>query len=260
MTPRTFSLSADPCLADHALEGTPVVPFALIACELLAATGGNALADLEIREALLLRRGREKPVTMTHEADGSLLLLDAAGRILAAARAHPAADMNALPPLPPPPAGGARPGEAAYGPLFFHGPAFRADWRDLSVGPDRLAATLRADPDRAPFARYPWNRARPVLALDLAAQAAGMLLIAARGIYALPAGCARLALAAPGPGPFSVAARLDGDDTLEVAMDDAGRRPFLRLEGFRFRPLPRPLSADAAAFRDRFLAPGRETP
>lgn len=262
MRERRFALEADPCLADHALEGTPVVPFALLAAELLADAPGAALAGAEILLPVLLRKGRAREMRVARDPDGASRLEDAAGRTHV--RARLVAPGHFFPENENISGAGrdaADPGFAAYGPVLFHGPAFRADWRALAVRGGTLSARLHdADPARPPFRAYPWNAERPALLLDLAAQAAGLLLLAREGVYALPARCELLAARAPGAGPYSVLARLAASGEVDVTVADASGAACVLLRRLAFEVLRRPLTPEAQAFRARHLHEGGARP
>lgn len=266
MTARTFSLASDPCLADHAVEGTPLVPFALAAGELLAAAGAAALDGFAIELPLMLRRGRDKAVSVVHSG-GEVALTDAGGVVHARGRVVGA---------PAPPAspgascgqrecpyralaggqtvgiaprhaaclsGGSLVGRGLYGTLFFHGPSFQVDWsvRAAHAG-GLLACLIGADPSAPAFSRYCWNASFPALLADLALQAGALHYALTEHRFGLPEACERVAGFGGGPGPHTVRVTCR-DGVRDLVVTDGTGRAELVFAGLRLRPVERPIPA-----------------
>lgn len=273
MTGRTFSLAADPCLADHALDGTPLVPFALAVGELLGAAQATALDAFAIELPLFLRRNRDKVVSVIHDGE-SVALADGNGvvhaRALAAGAPAPPASTGpsctrrecpyrlAAPDATRGPrssgvgcaSGGMALGRRLYESVFFHGPSFQVDWALRAVHPRGLAACLSdVHPEGTVFARYPWNLAFPVLLADLALQAAGLHFALAEDRFGVPEACDRVAGFGTGPGPHTVRVSLR-ENVRDLIVCDDGGQPELVLTGLRFRPVERPLPATVLALLD----------
>ncbi|NLI76365.1 MAG: hypothetical protein GX442_07985 [Candidatus Riflebacteria bacterium] len=198
MGKRLFSLATDPYLADHQLEGTPFVPFVVLAESLLelvtdgvtpVADGG--LADLRLEAPLMLRKGREREVEYARTPT-RFEARDGAGRPLFSATAATGRHSLAGPPpraTTPPVL--AWPRRNLYPAILRHGPTFQADLQVWRFSPaEAVFAWTGIAPRPASLACLGPDRAAACVLGDLALQAAGLTLLGRGGGYTLPWGAA----------------------------------------------------------------------
>ncbi len=262
---RRFSLADTPELADHVIDGRPVLPAAWPLAWMLAAAEARglevgAVEDFRVLKGVILEDGESAPLTLSlSELDGAwqASVADAAGE--EPANAHYRARL-----IPGSPQAGARsgrlettaPGESqgidaqAYleGPIAY-GPAFRGVLAVERLDGEgvRLAVRLPASP--AEGARNP-------LAYDIATHALLVWLQAERGAGCLPSRVARIVWqAGPAEGALTVEARIRSLDAerlvADLALFDGDGAALLRIEGFEGVVVDRehPLFQRAAARR-----------
>ncbi len=270
---RALSLETDPWLADHAIEGTAVLP-GVIGLELMTAAAAAASPGLppvgarHVRFHKPVKLHRDEPVTAlltaqpidAHEVRCALVT----ERVLRTGRTQRTEHFEAIVVLGEVMTDDSLPSgffpddpmsfEAIYA-RFFHGPRFRVLDQVVGVATDGLVALAHADSERIAHGLH----AAP-LALEAAFQAAGLHRMVTHAQLALPAGLDEVrVLAAPGP---------DDELTLMVHHDgvsydvdvDGPRGPVLRLRGFTLvdlgpvppeHALPEPEGGRPSSFPDR---------
>ncbi|SNR54206.1 polyketide-type polyunsaturated fatty acid synthase PfaA [Tistlia consotensis] len=260
---RRFGLAGTPLLAEHVIDGRPVVPAAWPLAWMLAEAEARGfpvatVEDFRVLGGLALDGGETQPLTLRlEEADGGL-----AARILAAGRTGAetpcyAARLvaGARPPCPlafEPMQDGAEAGDpAAYldGPIDY-GPSFRGVARVLRL--DEEAATisviLPAEPREGPRNPLAYDLATHVLLVWLQARHQAGCLPSRVGRIVWPAGPAAA-------GPLTAQARIRSLDeerlVADLALFDAAGAPLLWLTGFEAVVVGRdhPLSLRTAARR-----------
>lgn len=213
----TLSVETHPFLADHAIEGTPVLPMAS-AADLLALTAlppgaplPFELLDLRLYQGVAVR----EPLLIELSARGEKATLRQGERRALAwtARIRPCAE---APTLPPPTQGGEAPSVSLrefYGGLTFHGPLLQGITAVEGLGPDFVRGRVHTgsperwqpDTNRGHFTVDP-------LALDSAMQLSALVAWIRYRRAGTPMGITRLVQLAPLP---------DGELTAEVWTGEA---------------------------------------
>jgi hypothetical protein len=257
---RVLGLAEHPVLADHVLDGRPVLPLALVLEWLahgalhhnpgLAFHGCN---DLRVLHGVILdggppptvRVGAGKvtrqdglfvtPVELRSARPGGREVLHARAEVLLATSLPPVPPPNPLPELRPYPRGPAE----IYQDVLFHGPELRAIEQVEGASEQGIVATVRTAPPPASWVRQPLRQrwVTDPLVLDAAFQ---LLIVWAQqrhGAVGLPCHVARyrqFRRSFPA-GPVRVAARVTRDSALHALADidllDGAGTVIGRLEG-----------------------------
>ena len=190
-----FSIADLPCLADHQLEGTPFVPMAVLIDQLARTLNAtNALAEIEIKMPVMLRKSRAKTL-FCHKHGRNASLLDGSGNVYATLEGitNISTDSPAALPQHLPASAFNLDREQIYPALMFHGPTFQADFKFYEFNAQTALVELSGfDTESASLGRCRYGQQIPVVITDLALQIIGLHLMAFSGIYALPATCANM--------------------------------------------------------------------
>ncbi|QNJ43592.1 SDR family NAD(P)-dependent oxidoreductase [Streptomyces buecherae] len=260
-------------LADHRVDGTPVLPGAAVV-EMARAAGelsagqpvtevsevvwARPVIDQRVEVALFPTAGTEAGFEV-HDGHGTVC---ASGQLgfepvtppppldLAALRARCATRLGHADLYPEQGTSADEPGSGV-----FYGPAFRT-LRELAYGPTDALATLELDTDRPGFALHPalldgaWQAIRPFLATD--------------GAVYLPFAVDRLRCFAPLPSPAHAHVRPAGADApgsraFDVTITDAHGAVAAEVTGFTVRAVGRPEAPEPVFLTQRWQeAPARQ--
>jgi acyl transferase domain-containing protein/NADPH:quinone reductase-like Zn-dependent oxidoreductase/acyl carrier protein len=260
----TLDPRTQPWLADHAVDGAPVLPAAaMVELALAAATetlgdGPLELTDFDIARALQLSPGGRAELRTGYDAADGVARIESRGHLRDEGwSGHAAGTVRRAAGAPPAAGPTAAPAETADAALYdglaamglAYGPAFR---RAGAVSVDGAAARARLT---APAAGEGWlldptalDAAFHLVAALLAARGRG----AETGVTYLPARIARLTLHAPGAVAASAEARLTrtGARSVEarLTLRDASGRAVATVEGARFAALRLGRGADPAGW------------
>lgn len=269
----SFTLARDPYLADHQLDGTPFVPLAVLAEELLVrlphppdgavSVGSDSvvgLDDLVLKAPLMLRRGRDKEVGFSSSGREGRFM-DSLGESLVEARSVGATVSHASSRA----VQAGSPGNLSTGPeiflsrnilypgLFFHGSTFQGDFSFRRHG-DETTIGRWSGVEYAPatLKRFPEPIATAIVIADLCLQAAGLHAIVRGKAWVTPWTCRvyrRRASLFPGARSFGVRVSRSGEGYLVTAFSADGCE-LLRWQGLELRESGVPLTARARAIID----------
>lgn len=248
-----YRLEENPWLDDHRVEGTPFVPLAVLAAELIHRAGpGMSLCGVSIDLPVMLRKNR--PVDLEWRRNGDELALATPGgdnritsRLVKAtpfeAPSHRDLRSRSLLFVR----------EELYPDLFFHGPAFQGDFDLETLDTGNLSA--RASEFQPAVTHPAWENWKPrppagrldPVMLDLGIQLAALLAMHQTGRPVLPMGFDRLDAAAEALITDRLRLRVIHQPGFgyDVAAADFAGRPAYRLLGLHFQPLQRELTVNA---------------
>jgi hypothetical protein len=263
----TLDTTVQPFLFDHQIEGTPLLPgvmgteaFAELASILCP---GHAVAAVEDEEFLLpFKFFRRQPATLhlsatAHPAGAGELLVNAVLRSIvqpkpelpvqerlhfrARVRMSRQAPSRPLTVFEPPPLEGLSIGADTIYRVYFHGPAYRVIECAGVAGATAIALmTAGLPPDTRPDSAESLTAPR---LLELCFQAAGLWLLTAKQVMALPAGLRRVTLYRhPEPSSakrlYAVVSAVDEGAEFDARVVDEDGNVYLEALGYRTVFLP----------------------
>jgi hypothetical protein len=250
----TIGAETFPCVGDHRLQGTPVVP-AVLALELFLraarawAPGGAPVTCRQLRVLKGIRLSEYDsggaPFTVVGQAAHGMLELELRAETGTRHYAATIAPAGAGPTLgdPPPLAltPATAPAEALYGAQLFHGPAFQAIVELVGLAEGGAEAVLVGMPALG-WPAGDWRS--DVAALDGALQLASLWGAARLGRPSLPTGIGAYTAFTPGPWPGRVRCRLRGEvvgqhrTVSDLWLTSEDGRPLAELRGVEMLLVP----------------------
>jgi len=266
LQPRHYSVETIPFLKDHAIDGTPFVPIALLAEELM--TSGvpeypdetyDTVALIEIEQPVMLRRNR--PKDLKRVSDGSRVLLADAGNATYATgfRFHRVFCEtplwgNTFNPGTRSECIGDRPRESLYPDLFFHGQTFQADWKIASFQSDRIRLSvsgLSMEPSAPDWLDVSARRA--LIPADLGVQSAALFAMLLGGKPVTPWACDAYTRSRSIPRPcclwIEVRAAAPGAFDIDIHLE--GGSFIIGWRGLQFKPFQAPMLDSGAKILEK---------